>query len=276
MRCADSNCLDNQPHWYPLFDEDRSTRFGPRPRVQTLSPSDSSESSTTTRRSSADSLSGLDKSAGVTRTQRKRGAATTTLPANGSASAAGRFRGDPDGSPVPQQATRAGGGGSRTAGSEGSTPRRRPYGQGSPTAGSSGAPPTSDGGRVRRDLDVDLIPTEDSFEIDNEECVDELFLKHNLEHQQRQQQQQQQPASSSLVAKVREPCIELMITAVKTSINISALLNFRCIECIQFNSQFSLKILQGLQFGFLAAYIVLCLTSNTHVKFSRTSVSNSV
>lgn len=110
----DRSALDNQPHWYPLVDVSlsdsetsaiaiaaadddvdhsapSSTRFGRRPRggARSGSPSDDtmSESSTTTRHSkSADSLlSGVKRGA---RQQR---------PSQG---AAGRLRGDPDGSPV--------------------------------------------------------------------------------------------------------------------------------------------------------------------------------
>jgi hypothetical protein len=168
---ADSSYLDNQPHWYPLFEEDQSTRFGCRPRVQMISPSDSSESSTTTRHSSIDSLGGATSAAGLdasvsgaARRSRKKG----TVPAGD------RFRADPDGSPILQQVRAGTGTGvNSAAGSGATTPRRRPYGHESPAAVSGG------GGSMRRDTDENLIVTEDSFDNENEECMDELFLKHH-------------------------------------------------------------------------------------------------
>jgi hypothetical protein len=166
--------------------------------VQTISPSDSSESSTTTRRSSADSLggtasasvAGADPSSHSTvpRGQRKRAAAAaaaaaataataTAAAASAPATAAGRFRGDPDGSPVPPQPRASAGGGRNGAGgSGGSTPRRRPYGHESPAA-SGGS------GSLRRGADEK--PSAENFDHENEEQIDELFIKHQNDQQQR-------------------------------------------------------------------------------------------
>jgi len=179
----DSMCLDNQPHWYPLFEEDQSTRFGRRPRVQMISPSDSSESSTTTRRSSIDSLGGATSAAGLGPSEGSASKRHRTQVSTGGS----RYRGNPDGSPVLQQIRAGTGSGVNGAtGSGASTPRRRMYGHESPAAASGG------GGSIRRDVDENLIVAEDSFENDNEEGMDELFLKHHDNHIQQQQQQQQQ------------------------------------------------------------------------------------
>jgi hypothetical protein len=68
----------------------------------------------------------------------------------------------------------AGGGRNGAGGSGGSTPRRRPYGHESPAA-------SGGGGSLRRGVDEKL----DAEDHENEEQIDQLFVKHQNDQQQR-------------------------------------------------------------------------------------------